>query len=91
MGGAPRVARVTTDKNLHSQITDLIAHEKDLRTQLSDGKITPDEEHAQLREVEVQLDQCWDLLRQRDALRRSGGNPDDAEVRSENVVEGYLN
>jgi hypothetical protein len=82
---------MTTDKNLHAQITDLIAQEKELRDQLSSGDISPDEEHSQLGEIGVQLDQCWDLLRQRDALRRAGKNPDDAEVRSPNVVEGYLN
>jgi hypothetical protein len=82
---------MTNDKNLHAQITDLIAQEKELRGQVSTGDISPDQEHAQLSEIEVQLDQCWDLLRQRDALRRAGKNPDDAEVRSANVVEGYLN
>jgi hypothetical protein len=59
-----------------------------------------DEEHAmrqegpaadaeRLREIEVMLDQCWDLLRQRRAKREFGGNPDDAHVRSADVVENY--
>ena len=47
------------------------------------------EEVAQLRELEVALDQCWDLLRQRRARREAGQNPNDAEVRPERVVEGY--
>jgi hypothetical protein len=46
-------------------------------------------EHARLRDIEVALDQCWDLLRQRRARRDAGKNPDAAEVRPETVVEGY--
>ena len=42
-----------------------------------------------LEALKVSLDQCWDLLRQRRALREEGGNPDDAHVRSESVVEHY--
>ncbi len=88
---APRIREMTNDKNLHTQITDLIAQEKELRDQVSNGEISPDDERSQLSDIEVQLDQCWDLLRQRDALRRAGKDPDDAEVRPPNVVEGYLN
>jgi hypothetical protein len=46
-------------------------------------------DHDRLRQVEVALDQCWDLLRQRRARRSSGQDPDAAEVRSEGTVEGY--
>ena len=42
------------------------------------------------RDVEVALDQCWDLLRQRRARRAAGLDPDDAEVRSEGTVETFL-
>jgi len=49
-----------------------------------------DEEQARLREVEVALDQCWDLLRQREALRNSGGDPASASIRPAGEVEGYL-
>jgi len=48
-----------------------------------------DEELARLRQVEVALDQCWDLLRQRRARRAAGQDVDDAAVRPEGVVEGY--
>lgn len=48
-----------------------------------------DEELQRLRSLQVALDQCWDLLRQRRARRNAGQDPDDAEVRSEGVVEGY--
>jgi len=45
--------------------------------------------HARLESIRVELDQCWDLLRQRRALREFGGDPDKAEVRPPNVVENY--
>jgi hypothetical protein len=48
-----------------------------------------DDDHQRLRALEVELDQCWDLLRQRRAMRRAGGNPADAEVRPPGTVEGY--
>jgi hypothetical protein len=49
-----------------------------------------DADHEQLTKINVELDQCWDLLRQRRALRDAGQDPDHAEVRSANVVERYL-
>jgi hypothetical protein len=42
------------------------------------------------REIERSLDQCWDLLRQRRARRSAGEDPDDAEPRSKDTVERYL-
>jgi hypothetical protein len=42
-----------------------------------------------LRRLEVTLDQCWDLLRQRRARREYGENPDEAQVRPPSTVEGY--
>ena len=74
---------------IHHQITELVHTERDLREQLQAGTISADEEHQKLREVEEALDQCWDLLRQRDALRSAGKNPDDATVRPVKQVEGY--
>jgi Protein of unknown function (DUF2630) len=53
------------------------------------GTPPSDEEVARLQAIEVALDQCWDLLRQRRARRDAGQDPDDAQVRPENVVEGY--
>jgi hypothetical protein len=46
-------------------------------------------DRQRLRDIGVQLDQCWDLLRQRRARRNAGLDPDDAEVRPEQVVEKY--
>ena len=80
---------MSKDSGIHERISGLIAEEKSLREQLGRGQISEDEEHARLKDVEVQLDQCWDLLRQRDALRAIGENPDDAAVRPPSTVEGY--
>jgi len=78
------------DLDIHRTISSLVEEEKTLRAQLADREIGESDEHARLRAVETQLDQCWDLLRQRDALRDAGRNPDDARVRPSDVVEGYL-
>ncbi|HEX5947596.1 MAG TPA: DUF2630 family protein [Acidimicrobiales bacterium] len=54
------------------------------------GTTGPDDESTdRLREIEVALDQCWDLLRQRRARREMGDDPDDAQVRPTQIVEGY--
>lgn len=77
--------------NTLAQIHDLVAEEKELRARLQRGEISADEENQRLRDIEVALDQCWDLLRQRRALRETGGDPREAEVRPASEVEGYLN
>jgi hypothetical protein len=53
------------------------------------GSPPSDEDVARLQAIEVALDQCWDLLRQRRARREAGQNPSDAAVRPERIVEGY--
>ena len=53
-----------------------------------EAALTDDRER--LERVSVELDRCWDLLRQRRALRAAGGDPDDAEVRDAKTVENYL-
>jgi hypothetical protein len=73
-----------------SRIHELVAEEKALRDQLQHGEISESEEHKRLRQLEIELDQCWDLLRQRRALRETGGDPRDAAVRPADEVEGYL-
>jgi hypothetical protein len=50
-----------------------------------------EEDRKRLDKLEVQLDQCWDLLRQRRALRDAGDDPDKAHVRPAEVVEKYEN
>jgi hypothetical protein len=78
------------DVDIRHHITELVSTERSLREQLAAGAISTDEEHERLRSVETELDQCWDLLRQRQALRDSGGDPSAAAARSESTVEGYL-
>jgi hypothetical protein len=79
-----------TDSETLGRIRELVAEEKALRAQLQHRDITTFEEHDRLRLLEIELDQCRDLLRQRRALRDSGGDPREAEVRLPDEVEGYL-
>jgi Protein of unknown function (DUF2630) len=82
--------RKPSDNDTLAHIRDLVAEEKTLRAQLQHRDISTSEEHERLRRVEVELDQCWDLLRQRRALRETGSDPREAEVRPPDEVEGYL-
>ncbi len=81
---------MTPDNNPLSRISELVEEERELRGRLQRHEISKDEEHARLRDLEVQLDQCWDLLRQRRALRETGGDPREAQIRPPDEVEGYL-
>ena len=80
---------MTDDKAIRGHIGDLVAQERELRLKLARGEISADEEHARLRGLENELDQYWDLLRQRDARREFGEDPNAAAVRPEGVVESY--
>lgn len=82
---------MTDDKSLFHRIDELVAEEHDLRTKHAAGTGTDDDERTRLRALEVELDQCWDLLRQRRAKREFGEDPEAAEPRSADTVEGYLN
>lgn len=77
------------DRSIHDHINELIATEHRLREQLGQGEITRSEEQDQLTRIEVELDQLWDLLRQRQARREFGENPDQAQERPGAVVEDY--
>jgi hypothetical protein len=79
------------DQDILNQVNELVDEEKKLRAALQHREIDESEEHQRLRAVEVALDQCWDLLRQRRALRETGGDPGTASVRPPDEVEGYLN
>ncbi len=81
---------VPKDQDILSDINELVAEEKDLRAKLQHHEIDETEEHRRLKALEVQLDQCWDMLRQRRALRETGGDPQDAQVRPADEVEGYI-
>jgi len=77
------------DRQVMDRIGALVEEEHTLERQATGGGLDEDQQ-ARLREVEVQLDQCWDLLRQRRARREAGQDPDSAQVRPEGTVEGYL-
>jgi Protein of unknown function (DUF2630) len=49
-----------------------------------------DEQSKRLKDIQVELDQCWDLLRQRRAAQETGRDPGEAHVRPPNVVEKYV-
>jgi hypothetical protein len=88
MGGLGREEAAMDDETIVRRISALAGEEHELeRSHAGDG--LDEDELARLRAIEVALDQCWDLLRQRRARRASGLDPDDATVRPEGVVEGY--
>jgi hypothetical protein len=74
------------EKDIMSRIHDLVEEEHKLR----EGTDHTDEQRTRMNEVEAQLDQAWDLLRQRRAKRQYDENPDEAEPRPESTVESYL-
>ncbi|MFC9976254.1 DUF2630 family protein [Spirillospora sp. NPDC127200] len=78
------------DNEILAQINTLVDEEKRLRARLQQGELSAAEEHERLRKLDVALDQCWDLLRQRRARKDFGEDPDQAEVRPAGEVEGYL-
>jgi len=75
----------TTDQTVLNHIEELVGEEKRLYAQ---GKVS-NKEKARLNQINVELDRCWDLLRQRRALREFGRNPDEVEVRPAKTVENY--
>ena len=76
------------DGQVHGTIEQLVAEEHELWEREAAGAAT-DDDRRRLAAVKVSLDQCWDLLRQRRALRESGLNPDAASARPPEVVERY--
>ena len=76
------------DPQIHGTIEQLVAEEHELWQRESAG-VASDDDRARLQELKISLDQCWDLLRQRRALREAGFDPDAAVARPADVVEGY--
>ena len=73
------------DSSVLGRINQLVAEEEGLY-----GQNQPtDKDQSRLAELKIELDQCWDLLRQRRALREFGKDPDEAEVRPARTVENY--
>jgi hypothetical protein len=76
------------DEGVQNRIEQLVKEEHELLGREETSR-TPDA-HERLAAIEVELDRCWDLLRQRRARREFDENPDDASVRDAKTVEGYL-
>ena len=71
------------DRELIDRITQLVAEEQQMQQ-------APDHDPAQLRDIEVTLDQLWDLLRQRRGQEEFGRDPSEAQPREPKTVEGYI-
>lgn len=76
------------DSQIHGTIEQLVAEEHELWEREAAGT-AGEPDRQRLRELKVSLDQCWDLLRQRRALREAGRDADAADVRRPEVVERY--
>lgn len=76
------------DPGIFSRIGELVDQEKQLRSR-HQGSPPQEAERLRLEEIETELDQCWDLLNQRRALREFGMNPEQANVRDPKTVEKY--
>lgn len=77
------------DTEIMHTIEKLVKEEHELMQQSEGIGLSPDQ-NTRMKQLEISLDQCWDLLRQRRARRQAGKNPDEAAVRDPNTVEHYL-
>jgi len=79
------MTKPTTDESLFQKIESLVHEEQRLygKSELED------QDQSRIRTIKVELDQCWDLLRQREARREFGEDPDEAKLRPASVVEKY--
>jgi hypothetical protein len=75
----------TTDAAVLADIGRLVEEEKKLWAQ----DAVSDADRDRLAKIGVELDRCWDLLRQRRGLREFGRDPDQAEIRPAKTVENY--
>ena len=81
-----------SDESIATRIERLVAEEHELRgNEQQDARDADqlEEDQRRLRQVAIELDRCWDLLRQRRALRDAGGDPEQAHVRDSDTVERY--
>ncbi|NNG35571.1 DUF2630 family protein [Nakamurella aerolata] len=78
------------DEELHKKINELSDEQRDLRAKVASGEVDSETGQTRLKGIEVELDRLWDLVRQRDAKREFGQNPNEATERPADVVEDYL-
>jgi hypothetical protein len=81
---------MTSERSILNHIDELVAEEHQLRTRHRGGEGLTDAERERMGELEVQLDQAWDLLRQRRAKAEYGNDPENATERPPGEVETYL-
>jgi hypothetical protein len=82
-----------SDTSISDHIEALVAEEKTLEGRETQDAVDPDKlaaDRDRLAAIKVELDQLWDLLRQRRGLREAGRNPEDAQERGAGTVEGYI-
>ena len=77
------------DSTIRDHIERLVAEEHRLEERGGENEGLTPVEHGRLEALGVELDRWWDLLRQREARRRAGLDPDEASLRSADTVEGY--
>jgi hypothetical protein len=78
------------DEQISDRIETLVKQEHELLHRAESDHGLDQAGHAQLEELKVELDQAWDLLRQRRARRRAGQDPDESSMRPPDTVEHYL-
>jgi len=79
------MAKPTTDESVFRKIESLVHEEQ----RLYGKEELADHDQVRIEEIKVELDQTWDLLRQREARREFGQDPNEAKVRPASVVERY--
>jgi hypothetical protein len=77
------------DQSVIDRINELAHEEHELFERESRGEAS-EPDRQRLKRLQVTLDQCWDLLHQRRARRAAGLDPDQARIRDQETVEGYL-
>jgi hypothetical protein len=82
-----------SDESIAARIESLVSEEQQLRSREQDDRTDRERLEAdqdRLRSVQIELDRCWDLLRQRRAREEFGQDPNEAQVRDADTVERYL-
>lgn len=77
------------DEEIRGHIDQLVYEERQTRAGLASGELPKEEAYERLHALTVQIDQYWDLLRQRQGFRDAGRNPDEASLRPAEIVEQY--